>query len=104
MSHTSITCPLCETTGRARRKYAGRTVRCRHCGHVFRMSTWNDAVGRWLRTLSKTQLIPAKTITTFKGRKKVAHLNELRKLILLRDQGVITPHEFEELRLRLERP
>lgn len=101
MSHVTITCPCCEITGRVRRKYAGRNLRCRHCCHTFRMPHKNDCIAQLLRSTAKTLLVPAKTMTELKGGFKVAQLNALRKLVLLREQGVITPVEFEQLRRQL---
>jgi hypothetical protein len=100
MSHVTITCPCCEVTGRVRKKYAGRNVRCRHCRHAFRMPPWDDCVARMLRCTAKTILTKVKSATQVKGGSKAG---EVRKLILLREQGMITQSEFEELRRKLRR-
>lgn len=99
MSHVTITCPCCEITGRVRKKYAGRNVTCRQCAHSFRMPPRGDCVEKLLRRTANTVVIPlkVKSVTRVKAGKKDA-LRDMRNLILLREEGVITASEFNRLR------
>lgn len=101
--HITITCPVCEVTGRVRKKYAGRWVSCRRCAHAFRMPAMDDPITQLLRRRARAQS-PAKnkTVTRVDGHKD-ARLGELRRLAALRDQGIITPWEYEQLRRRARR-
>jgi hypothetical protein len=96
--HVTITCPVCEVSGRVRRKYAGRWVSCRRCAHAFRMPPLDDPVARLLHRRSSSQNpAKSKTVTRVDGGKD-AQLGELRRLAVLLEQGIITPWEYERLR------
>ncbi len=101
--HVTITCPVCELSGRVRRKYAGRWVSCRRCAHAFRMPALDDPISRLLRRKGPAHgSAKSKTVTRVDGGKD-AHLGELRRLAVLLEEGIITPSEYEQLRRRARR-
>jgi ribosomal protein L39E len=58
----------------------------------------SDCIGRIVKSHAKTVLVKAKTATAIKQNRRAATLRAIEKLVLLRDQGIITPMEYERLR------
>jgi len=62
-----------------------------------------DPVAVFLQQFGKTLVLKDKAVIAVSGKGRVTDLNELRRLVLLRDQGMITQVEFEKLRRQLRK-